>query len=76
MLGHSYTATVNVPGQSRDTINITQMVAEHLAATGEGSSAYAVSMSVQSDSQFVAERTMEWNAFGTQGANSVVGYAG
>lgn len=76
MLGHSYTATVNVAGQSRDTINITQMVSDHLVNAGESSSAYAVSMSVQSDSQFVAERTMEWNAFGTQGANSVVGYAG
>lgn len=74
MLGHSYTATVNVAGQSRDTINITQMVSDHLVNAGEDARAYAVSMSVQSDSQFVAERTMEWNAFGTQGANSIVGY--
>lgn len=76
MLGHSYTATMNVPAGSRDTINITQMVADHLVNAGEDSRAYAVSMVVQSDSQFVAERTMEWNAFGTQGANSIVGYAG
>jgi hypothetical protein len=76
MLGHSYTASVKVVKNSRNTLNITQIVTDHLVNSGDDARAYAVSMSVNSDSQFVAERTMEWSAFGTQGANSVVGYAG
>jgi hypothetical protein len=76
MLNHSYTATVNVPAHSRDTINITQLVKDHLVNSGEDSRAYAISMSVIG-SNFVAERSMYYHTpspFEVQGSNSVVGY--
>lgn len=78
MLGHTYSQNFTLNANTRYTINITQMVSDHLVNAGEDARAYAVSMSVQSTNStpFVAERTMNWNAFGTQGAESVVGYAG
>lgn len=75
MLGHSYTETITVAAQSRYTLNITALVANNLALSGEDARAYAVSMSI-TGTAFVAERTMYWNAFGTTGAESVVGYSG
>lgn len=74
MLGHTYTQSFSVPAQSRYTVNVTQMVSDHLINAGEDARAYAVSMSVTSSSAFVAERSIHWSAFGTQGTNSSVGY--
>lgn len=77
MLGHSYTQNYTIGPQSRYTINITSLVENHLVNSGEDARAYAESMTVQSSdgSNFVAERTMHWSAFETEGAESVVGYA-
>lgn len=78
MLSHSYTATINVLAHSRDTINLTQLVKDHLVNPGEDSRAYAISMSVTGNN-FVAERSMYYHTptpFEVQGSNSVVGYAG
>lgn len=76
MLGHTLMQTLTVPASSRYTVNITSLVRNFLANNGEDARAYAVSMTVQSSTPFVAERTMYWNAFGTQGGESVVGYTG
>lgn len=81
MLGHSYTQVVTVPAHARDTVNITQLVKDHLVNAGEDSRAYAISMSVSANdgsSGFVAERSMYYHTpapFETQSTNSVVGYA-
>lgn len=78
MLGHTYTQNYTIGAQSRYTISITSLVANHLVSSSEDARAYAVSMSVQSSdgSSFVAERTMNWSAFSTEGAESVVGFVG
>jgi hypothetical protein len=76
MLGRSITRTYTVDKLA--TINITELVKSDLVQPGDDARGYAVSMAVSSESAapFVAERSMYWSAFGTQGANSVVGYAG
>lgn len=76
MLGRSITRTYTV--DQLTTVNITDLVKSDLVQPGDDARGYAVSMAVSSESAapFVAERSMYWNAFGTQGANSVVGYAG
>lgn len=75
MLGHTYSQTYHVTANSRATINITDMVVNHLVRAGDDARGYAVSMSVSSSSGvFVAERTMYWNAFGTEGSNAIVGF--
>jgi hypothetical protein len=76
MLGHALTLNFTVAANSRYTVNITSLVRSHLVNSGEDARAYAVSMTVQSSTPFVAERTMFWSAFGTQGGESVVGYSG
>lgn len=76
MLSHAYSQNLVIPAMSRVTVNITNLVANNLAHTGEDSKAYAVSMSVLSSGTFVSERTMYWNAFGTQGSSAMVGYSG
>jgi hypothetical protein len=76
MLSHTTTQVVTVKAGSRATINITQMVKDHLVQAGDDSRAYAVSMAVNSEQPIVAERVMHWNAFSTQGASAVTGYAG
>lgn len=76
MLGRSITRTYTV--DKLTTVNITDLVKSDLVHPGDDARGYAVSMAVSSESAapFVAERSMYWSAFGTQGANSVVGYAG
>lgn len=79
MLGHHYTQHVTVPANSRYTDDITKVVEQHLAAASEGANAYAVSMTVSSQSDFVAERTMYFHTplqYETQGASSIVGFPG
>jgi hypothetical protein len=79
MLNHNYTQVFTVPAHSRDSINITQLVKDHLVSVGEDSRAYAISMSVSAGSGFVAERSMYYHTpapFEVQSTNSVVGYAG
>jgi len=79
MLGHNYTQTFTVPAHSRDTVNVTQLVKDHLVNVGEDSRAYAISMSVSAGSGFVAERSMYYHTpapFEVQSTNSVIGYAG
>jgi hypothetical protein len=76
MLGRSITRTYTVG--KLYTVNITDLVKTDLVQPGDDARGYAVSMAVSSESNapFVAERSMYWSAFGTQGANSVVGYTG
>jgi hypothetical protein len=76
MLGRSITRTYTV--DKLYTVNITDLVKTDLVQPGDDARGYAVSMAVSSENNapFVAERSMYWNAFGTQGANSVVGYTG
>lgn len=74
--GNTYTYTIPLPRGSRGTSNITAIVAQHLYQSGEGSSGYNVSMTVQSSGYFVAERPMYWNVGNTQGGSDVIGYTG
>jgi hypothetical protein len=76
MLSNTATQNFTVGSQSRATVNITDIVINKLINNGDGAPAYAVSINVTGTDAFIAERTMHWNAFGTQGAESVVGYAG
>lgn len=78
-LGQVYSPSgIVVPAHSRSTIDITQMVLQHLY-TGSDTRGYSVSLTVQSYANgavFVAERPEYWNHNGTQGGDDVIGFAG
>jgi hypothetical protein len=74
--GGYFSTSVNVPGHSRYTVDITGMVISHLYRAGEGFAGFEVSMVVQSSGVFVAERPIYWNASGTQGGDDVIGFTG
>jgi hypothetical protein len=76
MLGRSITRTYTL--DKLYTVNITDLVKSDLVQPGDDARGYAVSMAVSTEGNapFVAERSMYWSAFNTQGANSIVGYAG
>jgi len=79
-LGHTYTASVSVPAQSRATEDITGWVIHNLYHSGDGFKGYEVSMTVQTTTTqggpFLAERPMYWNAAATQGGSDIIGYFG
>jgi hypothetical protein len=79
-LGHTYTTSVTLPGQSRATEDITGMVIHNLYHTGDGFKGYEVSMTVQTTSSqggpFVAERPMYLNVGSIQGGTDILGYTG
>ncbi len=73
--GHSYTQDIPVVAFSRSTIDITALVAQHLALPGDGYLGYEVSMTVTSNNgPFVAERPMYWNTGATEGGSDVIGF--
>lgn len=77
--GRSYTASnIVLRPYSYTRVDITAFVLQNLVQQGDDHRGYEVSMMVQSSGSapFVAERTMYWNASGTQGSTSVMGYSG
>ncbi|GAC1388947.1 MAG: hypothetical protein NVS4B11_04490 [Ktedonobacteraceae bacterium] len=83
--GHSYTQSFPVGPNTRATVSISQMVAQHLLVPGDGTPGYEVSMTVQTLNNggvFVAERPMYFNTYlshslyPTQGGTDVIGYVG
>lgn len=77
--GHFYTQTITIEAKSRVTVDITQMVREHLLQPGEDFRAHQISMSVRavSGAKFVAERPMYFHTSdGIQGGTDVIGYTG
>ncbi len=78
--GHTYTENVNAAAKSRVTVDVTQVVREHLVQSGEDFRAHQVSMSVVSSNQapFVAERPMyfQLSTLSIQGGTDVVGFSG
>ncbi|HVB72295.1 MAG TPA: peptidase S53, partial [Ktedonobacteraceae bacterium] len=79
-LGNSFTFSMNVPAQSRATVNVNGVVSTSLYRNGDGFKGYEVSMTVQTTNvgggPFVVERPMYWNASGTQGGTDIIGYIG
>ncbi len=80
--GKTYSQGIAVPGNARLTIDVTQMVEQHIATPGD-SSFNSISMTVQTVNNggaFVAERPEYWNTTGTsyvtQGGTDIIGYAG
>ncbi len=73
--GNVYSYNVSVPGNSRAVSDITSIVLQHLYS-GSQSQGYNISMTVQSSSYFIAERTMYWNVGTTQGGSDDIGYMG
>ncbi len=78
--GHTYTQIVMVSAKSRSTVDVTQVVREHLLQAGEDFRAHQVSMSVVSSNAapFVAERPMYFHLsnLNIQGGTDVVGFTG
>ena len=80
--GVVYTYTVTVPANSRSTVDITNIVRNHLAQPGDDHRGYEVAMTVMTtnNAPFVAERPLYWNtsgsSFATQGGTDIIGYIG
>jgi hypothetical protein len=78
-IGNTYTYAKNI-GIGRTSINITELIEQHMVSVGDAKSAYEVAMTVSSDGgSFIAERTMEYhptNGYVVQGSNTVIGYTG
>jgi hypothetical protein len=78
-LGQIYSPSgIAVAAHSRSTVDITQMVLQHMYS-GTNTNGYSVSMTVQtyaSGAVFVAERPEYWNHNGTQGGSDVIGFTG
>ncbi len=78
--GRSSTQTFSLASLSRNTYDITQLVAQYLVHAGDNYHAYEVSMTVQAanGAVFAAERPMYWNtagsSFPTHGGSDIIGY--
>jgi P pilus assembly chaperone PapD len=73
--GQTYAQSLTVGPKTRLTVNVTQLVAQHLAANR------SVSMTLLSQGgvPFVAERPMYWSTGGvlpTRGGTAIIGYTG
>jgi len=77
-VGHTYTTSVTVPGQSRATEDITGMVIRSLYHNGDGFKGFEVAMTVATNSgaPFVAERPMYITVGGIQAGTDIIGYTG
>jgi virginiamycin B lyase len=75
---NTYQFSMVVGGHTRATVNVDEVVVQHLLHPNDGVGGYEVSMTVQTTdgSVFVAERPMYWNYSGTQGGSDVIGYIG
>lgn len=73
-----YQFALVVGGQTRATVNLNEVVVQHLLQPNDGVGGYEISLTVQTTngSVFVAERPMYWNYSGTQGGSDVIGYIG
>ncbi len=81
--GQTFTEGVQVPANSRYTLDITALVQTTAFNAGVSSSANSVSMTVQTinGAPFVAERPQYWNtqgvsSFFSEGGTDVIGYTG
>ncbi len=76
--GHSYTKTITIEAKSRVTVDITEMVRQHLLQPGEDYRAHQVSMSVKGVgcAAFVAERPMYFHTGSIEGGTDVIGFFG
>ncbi len=74
----AYQFAIVVGMQSRYTVNINDVVVQHLVHPNDGVGDYEVSMTVQTSdgSVFVAERPMYWNDSASQGGSDVIGFIG
>ncbi len=74
----AYQFAIVVGMQSRYTVNINEVVVQHLVHPNDGVGDYEVSMTVQTSdgSVFVAERPMYWNDSASQGGSDVIGFIG
>ena len=75
---NSYQFSMMVGGHTRATVNLNEVVVQHLLHPNDGVGGYEISMTVQTTdgSVFVAERPMYWNYSGTQGGSDIIGYIG
>jgi len=75
---NSYQFSMMVGGHTRATMNLNEVVVQHLLHPNDGVGGYEISMTVQTTdgSVFVAERPMYWNYSGTQGGSDIIGYIG
>jgi hypothetical protein len=75
---NTYQFSVVVGGHTRATVDLNEVVVQHLLHPNDGIGGYEISMTVQTTdgSVFVAERPMYWNYSGTQGGSDVIGYTG
>jgi hypothetical protein len=73
-----YQFALVVGGHTRATVNLNEVVVQHLLQPNDGVGGYEISLTVQTTngSVFVAERPMYWNYSGTQGGSDVIGYIG
>lgn len=75
MLGEKSTNTVPVNAHSRVSFDVTSMVQNSADVfTLANVKAFAVSAEVTGTGPFAVERSMYWNAFGTQGTSAVPGF--
>ncbi len=74
--GTVYQFSLTIPAHGRGTANIVDPVVQHMFHANDGTAGYQVSMTVQSNNVFVAERPMYWNAAATQGGSDIIGYIG
>lgn len=74
--GQSYTFQVSMAAHTRSTTDITALVHQFLYHSGDKVQAFEVSMFLQSNGNFVAERPMYFNASGSQGGSDVIGFVG
>jgi len=78
--GRSSTQPFSIASLSRNTLDITAIVAKYLVQRGDNYPAYEVSMTVQTTNgaAFTAERPMYWNttssSFATHGGSDILGY--
>ncbi len=75
---NSYQFAQVVGGHTRATVNLNEVVVQHLLHANDGVGGYEISLTVQTTdgSVFVAERPMYWNYHGTQGGSDIIGYIG
>ena len=78
----SFSEPVQVPANTRVTVNVTSLALQNVVHTGDSKKGYEISMSVRSltGAPFVAERPMYWNPMSsslpTQGGSDIIGYMG
>jgi streptogramin lyase len=78
----SFSEPVQVPANTRVTVNVTSLALQNVVHTGDSKKGYEISMSVRSltGAPFVAERPMYWNLMSsslpTQGGSDIIGYMG